>query len=116
MPYSTTQYVQLDANPIKASSTVREALVLMSAKDTRVLSVVDSLTGRALGIVLRQALERGCVKMGHDPDACIVAEHTLREVLESAAAPRRAGRRHATRAFRLLLDDGGFPLAILQYF
>ena len=111
MPASENGLV-IEAHPISARSTVRVALELMGSKQTHVLPVIDEETGRAIGIVLQQALERGCLKMGHDPDSCIVAHHTLREVLGAGV---RARSRSASSKYQVLLDGAGYPVAILKY-
>jgi hypothetical protein len=108
--------IRLEAHPIPARSPVRGALRVMDVKRTDVLPVIDEETGQVLGIVLRQALERGCLKMGHKPDECTVAEHTMREVLGTVPAERQGKtRRSVAQQYRLVLDDAGFPLAILWY-
>lgn len=108
--------IRLEAHPIPARSTVSGALRLMAAKRTDVLPVIEDETGQVLGIVLRRALERGCLKMGHKPDECVVAEHTMREVSGVTGASSRAkARRSVAQQYRLVLDEAGFPLAILWY-
>jgi CBS domain-containing protein len=116
MPNTNQGGLLLKAHPITARSTVRAALQLMAARDTHVLPVIDDQSGRAVGIVLRQALERGCLKMGHDPDECVIAHHTLREVLGAAGVRARSSPgRSAAGQYRVLLDGAGYPLAILKY-
>jgi CBS domain-containing protein len=105
----------IEAHPITAGSTVRVALQLMDANRTHVLPVIEDPSGRAVGIVLRQALERGCLKMGHDPDECVIAHHTLRDVFGSTAVLTGArSSRSAARQYRILLDEAGYPVAILK--
>ena len=115
MPNSRDRGLLIEAHPIAARSTVQAALQLMDRKHTHVLPVVDD-SGQAVGIVLRQALERGCLKMGHDPDECLIAHHTLREVLgEAGVRVRSKPGRTAAREYRVLMDAAGYPLAILKY-
>ena len=116
MPNTHEGGLVLEAHPITAHSTVRAALQLMDRTRTHVLPVIDDQSGRAVGIVLRQALERGCLKMGHDPDGCVIAHHTLREVLGPAGVRARSKPgRSAARQYRVLLDGAGYPLAIVKY-
>ena len=67
------------------------------------------------GIVLRQALERGCLRMGHDPGECLIANHTLRDVVGVADLGARGSRRLAARRYQVLLDGAGYPVAILKF-
>ena len=116
MPSANQAGLVLEAHPITARSTVRAALQLMNCKQTHVLPVIDDQTGRVVGIVLRQALERGCLKMGHNPDECLIAHHTMREVLGAAGVPARSKPgRSVARQYQVLLDGAGYPLAILKY-
>lgn len=56
------------------------ALQSMEAEDLPLLPVVDPETGAYLGVVLRKAIENGCVRMGHDPATCRVEQHLNRNV------------------------------------
>jgi CBS domain-containing protein len=117
MPNPNEGSLLIEAHPITARSTVRAALRLMDTKHAHVLPVIDDYSGQAVGIVLRQALERGCLKMGHDPDECVIAHHTLRDVLDATdVRPRGRSSRAAAMQYRIVLDGAGYPMAILKNF
>jgi hypothetical protein len=57
-----------------------EALQVMQREDTRFLPVVTADAAKFLGVVLRQALERGCATMGHREAECLVISHLKADV------------------------------------
>lgn len=65
---------------IELEQTADAALNLMQEEDLEFLPVVTPDTHKFLGVVLRRALERGCVEMGHDTTECRLVNHLKADV------------------------------------
>ena len=59
LPGTDEAYIRFEAFPITARTPVRAALRVMDVKHIDILPVIEDPSGRAMGIMLRQALERG---------------------------------------------------------
>jgi hypothetical protein len=65
---------------IELTQSANAALSRMQEEDIHFLLVVTPDTHRFLGVVLRRALERGCLGMGHRAQECVLANHLKADV------------------------------------
>jgi CBS-domain-containing membrane protein len=65
---------------VTTRTSAAEALAIMQREDAAFLPVVIADTDRFAGVVLRRALERGCVGMGHREARCLVLNHLKADV------------------------------------
>lgn len=100
---------------VRVGDTSATALDLMVAGAHDMLPVVtDEPMARFAGVVLRKALENGCLRMGHDVHSCRLHKHLKTDVtvvMESTTAGSIAPRR---RRLIVVLDSSHRPIGFLR--
>lgn len=69
------KHVRPIATVVRIQETTARALDAMNEEALDFIPVVGMETGKLLGIVLRNGIERGCLGMDHDPATCGVQNH-----------------------------------------
>jgi CBS domain-containing protein len=110
-----------------------EALDTMRRESSAFLPVVAPGSERFLGVVLRRALERGCVAMGHRAAECLVLNHVKADVdfcfqddvadevlnygvedVGFSADPRSAKARADLRLPVIVVDEQKVPIGMIE--
>lgn len=60
---------------VHVSQTTAEALDVMDDEGMDFVPITSADNGKLLGVVLRRAVERGCLGMGHRAETCIIQNH-----------------------------------------
>jgi predicted transcriptional regulator len=95
------------------SDTAASALEAMEVEGIPLLPVVDPATGQFLGVVLRKALQNGCVRMGHDASTCRLDKHLNRNI-PSCGEDEELGEAMLRRSHVVVLDSQRVPLGLVR--
>lgn len=108
--------VRLTEWSVTLDQTAADALEIMRAEDLSFVPVTAPATGKFLGIVLRRALERGCVGMGHDAQKCPLQHHLKTDVrfVFASDEPDRDAVRAAASQPVVVVDAALVPVGVLE--